>query len=213
MSGFRKSDGSGCRRAEGGFLEATQQSYQVAGATPCAPALVDIPEPELAAFYDYWRGKRKGGAWPSRAEIDPTELRELLPHLLIADVLDGGHDFRFRLMGTHLTDRIGLDATGRNFRDFEGDRGFGDFMSGVHRQTLNWGVPVYGGGQLKTAYGTEHVCRRVMCPLSEDGTRIDKIISCVRFVHGGIDAEPARTRGRVNPVFAFPLEPSSVNAR
>jgi len=181
--------------------------YASDSSSPCCPSphVVDLPEPKLAEFYAYWRGKRGERRWPSRKSIDPTEIPHLLPHLMITEVV-GENRFRFRLMGTYLTERIGLDATGREFAEFEGDRSFGDFMSGIHRQMLAWGVPVYGGGVHQTLYGTEHVCRRVMCPLSEDDRRIDKVISCIVFVTGEDNTAPVLSRGIVKPTFAMPVE-------
>lgn len=30
--------------------------------------------PDIAAFYDYWDGKRRGRDMPARADIDPLEI-------------------------------------------------------------------------------------------------------------------------------------------
>ncbi|HEX6119443.1 MAG TPA: PAS domain-containing protein, partial [Dongiaceae bacterium] len=44
----------------------------------------DIPLLEMASepikgFDTYWHGKRKGGLLPARADIDPAEIKPLLP--------------------------------------------------------------------------------------------------------------------------------------
>jgi hypothetical protein len=58
--------------------------------------------PVLAFVRDYWQAKRGSRAMPARNDISPAQLKSQLPHILIADVIEGGADFRYRLVGTHL---------------------------------------------------------------------------------------------------------------
>jgi hypothetical protein len=51
---------------------------------------------------DYWLAKRGARSMPSRSDISPAQLKSQLPHILLADVIDGGADFRYRLVGTEL---------------------------------------------------------------------------------------------------------------
>jgi hypothetical protein len=57
----------------------------------------------LGAVQSYWDSKRRGRSMPSRADIRPDELRDWLSQLMLVDVIDGGRDFRYRLLGTKLT--------------------------------------------------------------------------------------------------------------
>lgn len=60
----------------------------------------------------YWRAKRIDGRPPSRADIDPpVEAPDLLPHLMLIDVVPEG--FRLRLVGSELVRRAGVDNTGK----------------------------------------------------------------------------------------------------
>lgn len=74
------------------------------------------PGSEHAAANDlaaYWRSKRGDRIAPSRKDIDPLEIpRLLLPHVFMFDVIGGGDDFRYRLIGTEIVDGAGRDATG-----------------------------------------------------------------------------------------------------
>src|SRR5688572_4610245 len=47
----------------------------------------------------YWQD-RASGKVPSRAEIDPVDVRELLPNLMMIDVIEDPPRFRYRLVGT-----------------------------------------------------------------------------------------------------------------
>ncbi len=72
---------------------------------------------EIQAFADFWEAKRGNRRAPPRSAIDPAEIPQHLPNVLLLDVLDGGRDFRFRLVGTAVVRATGRDVTGRTFSD------------------------------------------------------------------------------------------------
>jgi hypothetical protein len=72
----------------------------------------------------YWRVRmlavrRRGGALPSRSDIEPARLSDILPHLFLLDLARRGDEtvsastVRFRLCGTAAARFIGLDPTGQ----------------------------------------------------------------------------------------------------
>jgi hypothetical protein len=61
---------------------------------------------------DYWDSKRAGRRMPRRRDIDPLEIPQLLSHVVLIDVLRDPLDFRYRLIGTAITARMGRDCTG-----------------------------------------------------------------------------------------------------
>lgn len=66
-------------------------------------------------LHDYLRAKAGGHDMPGRQDIDPLEIPDLLPYLMMVDVDSGGPEprFRFRLIGTEFVDSIGRELTGR----------------------------------------------------------------------------------------------------
>jgi len=75
----------------------------------------------LLRLTDYWRSKSKGGALPNRDAIDPTEMLVHLPWLFMTDVVEGGADYRYRLVGTSIVSANYRDVTGRSFRELYTD--------------------------------------------------------------------------------------------
>ena len=71
-----------------------------------------ITDPRLREAHDYWRSKVRGRAMPRRADLDPTEIPQLLPDDMLVDVLPQGR-YRYRLIGTENTLAQGMNATGR----------------------------------------------------------------------------------------------------
>lgn len=86
-------------------------------------ALIDRPDVRLMDdLLDYWNRKRAGRIGPRRADLDPAAIKAHLPHLVIVDVIDGGKDFRFRLVGTRVVEGLGHDNTGKRFSEAFGDQ-------------------------------------------------------------------------------------------
>jgi hypothetical protein len=68
-----------------------------------------IHNESLRRLYDYWNGKRAGREFPSRADLDPLELRWIVGNLLLLDVQRDPPRFRFRVMAP--TCRTGSAST------------------------------------------------------------------------------------------------------
>ena len=69
--------------------------------------------PTCVFLRDYWESKRAGRAMPSRSDISPAQLKNHLGWVMILDVLPGERDFRYRLIGTLVTQYFSGDATGQ----------------------------------------------------------------------------------------------------
>ncbi len=77
-----------------------------------------LENPTLAFLRDYWEKKRGDRPMPSRADIRPSELKEHLGWVIMSDVLPGAQDFRYRLIGTLVTEYFLTEATGKTVTDF-----------------------------------------------------------------------------------------------
>lgn len=73
----------------------------------------DLVDRRLHALYAYWERERGTRGMPSRNDIDPAELRFVLGHLVLLDVLQDPLRFRIRLQGTELEWWMGSDLTGK----------------------------------------------------------------------------------------------------
>jgi hypothetical protein len=69
--------------------------------------------PILKEVKNYWEQKRGSSRMPARQDIDPKEIKSLLPQVLLVDVLAGGSDFRYRLLGSKLRPYFPNEATGQ----------------------------------------------------------------------------------------------------
>ncbi len=65
------------------------------------------------ALFDYWNALRAGRPAPRRAEIEPGDIRRILPYVFILERKDR-NDYRFRLAGTGLCSVYGMEFRGHN---------------------------------------------------------------------------------------------------
>jgi hypothetical protein len=62
-------------------------------------------------LHRYWLSKHVDGRVPSRADIDPiVEIPQLVKNLIL---LDAGNNYTYRLVGSEVVERHGMDMTGR----------------------------------------------------------------------------------------------------
>ncbi|MEI9929237.1 MAG: PAS domain-containing protein [Rhizomicrobium sp.] len=72
-----------------------------------------IHEPQALAFIrDYWEMQRGAAAMPRRRDVAPNDMKAYLPHILLADVVQNGKDFRYRLVGSELQRYFSGNPTG-----------------------------------------------------------------------------------------------------
>jgi len=65
----------------------------------------------------YWQRIRGGRLMPSRADLDPLHIPQLLPHVMLIDVLREPLDFRFRLLGSMIDRIVARDYRGLRFSE------------------------------------------------------------------------------------------------
>lgn len=140
-------------------------------------------DPSIVALLAYWTAKRGKRSVPLRGDFDPIELKDHLPSLFMLDVIEGGRDFRYRLIGTAITAISGRDVTGARFSVlYQSDPNalvtaaklFGPVISerqpGFARGTVFW-RPERDYRRYEAGY----------FPLSIDGETVDVILAEIRF--------------------------------
>ena len=72
------------------------------------------------AAVDYWRrlGEARADGLPRVSDLNLMALYKIADRLVVAQVLDGGDEFRVRYWGTRVRDAFGEDATHRLTRDY-----------------------------------------------------------------------------------------------
>jgi hypothetical protein len=129
---------------------------------------------------DYWDSKRAGRRMPARRDIEPTEILDLLPYVVLIDVEREPLDFRYRLVGTAVAARIGHDHTGARFSAL-GPQGRGSEVWNTALRILEEKrpivsyVPYVGFNRWIQNY------RDISMPLSENNDEVNMIFGVLQF--------------------------------
>lgn len=144
----------------------------------------EIDNPILDFFLRYWNAKRGQRPMPSRADI---RVRELKPHLgwvSLIDVLPEAKDFRFRLVGSHVSQYFLGDGTGKTLSEAfaQSPKAFVEHVFWIYRTVAQSARPLRISGpgaslrgQLFPDYDSLYL------PLSDDGARATMVMSVFTF--------------------------------
>ena len=142
---------------------------------PEALVVGDIDHADLRRLHRYWLGKCAGRAQPARADIDPTEIPELLPFVMLVDVLEQGRQFRFRLVGTAVA--RGRDPTGRFLHEAAPKGLYGHHINALYAQAFRLALPYYTAFSYDfPSRGGPQSIRRLFLPLAEKAGEVNMML-------------------------------------
>jgi hypothetical protein len=131
---------------------------------------------DLTYIRTYWDAKRRDRFAPRRAEIDPADLKEFLPRIMLVDVCsDGLLDFRYRLSGTAINAIMSGEQTGKRPRDLAPPP-YGAMIHDHYCLAVTRREPVFHVVMLDSG-ARLHTYARLLLPLSDDGKAVTMLIS------------------------------------
>jgi hypothetical protein len=131
-----------------------------------------IPQPELRRIYVYWLTKKGERRAPARRDIDPADLRDVLPGTLLIDISRDPWRFSYRLAGT-LTERIhGIELTGRSI-DTLAPQAFVDLLRTDLIELAERAEPQFVYLEFVNQMGLPRGYHVLRLPLSSDGVTVD----------------------------------------
>lgn len=134
-----------------------------------------IQSARVKALYDYWCAKRGDRPMPTRADIDPTEIKGLLPYILLTDLHYDPLRVFFRLVGTAVGEAAGRNLTGQWLHEAQVDGGIELWLKNYERLVRD-GVPVFGRTRATVQPGDDRFFEWILLPLSSDGETVDKTL-------------------------------------
>jgi hypothetical protein len=140
--------------------------------------------PRFQRLAEYLASKAPPGKLPGRQHIDPLEIPDLLPYVMLIDVMAqqvGPPRYRLRLVGTEVVKIQGSDNTGRYVEDVL-TATEGEAIRSGYDEILRSHQAEYHSGVVATP-GREHVAyERIAFPLAADGEHVSMLI--LVFVEG-----------------------------
>lgn len=137
-----------------------------------------IVSPTIALGLQCWLDAKGNAELPSRRDIDPTRLpANMLPHTLLIDVEEEPvQRFRWRLIGTRITQVVGRDSTGKWWDELYSDDVFEALATGP-RWAISHRRPIRTLGQAPLPDRAFLRSENIDMPLSSDGERIDMLMT------------------------------------
>jgi hypothetical protein len=148
----------------------------------------EITHPKLRQLYEYWDGKRAGRDMPSRADLDPVEMRFVIGNVIMVDGIEGTPPgFRIRLHGTNLSEQVRFDLTGKMLDEMP----LAEFReltrhSFAHVATTKQPLHAHRDRILDNR---RRFYETIILPLSSDGEKVDRILCGLFYNH----LDPERT--------------------
>ncbi len=156
-------------------------------------SLADVPaQHPVALFGEYWESRRRNKPIPLRTDFRPCNLAQLLPWILILDVvdIDDMQQFRYRLTGTGCRDLLGVDYTGKLLGESLTAQG-AEIRRLESLRAVVSGEPIYIWTALPVP-GREFLkAYRGVFPLSVSGDKIDQIFVVYAHETMELDAQVA----------------------
>jgi hypothetical protein len=157
-----------------------------------------LEHPTLGFLRAYWEGKRGGRPMPSRADINPSEMKQHLSWLVMLDVLEGGRDFRYRLIGDDVADYFFWNPTGKTVTESFANQpaSLTNVVLNVYRGVIANRVPTYAFADAGWALKNVESCECLYVPLSDDGETINVLLQA--FVFNRREVRLAREIAKAN---------------
>jgi hypothetical protein len=137
-------------------------------------ALPQSPLSYHADLYRYWDAKRGDRPMPARADIDPAELRGLLPHLTLIERVEGG--FRYRLVGSKVVQDLGREMTGTMVGSHVTPPEYGRALCAIYEQVCDGGKPIFTTGEYRSPSQLVHTVSRLLVPLGPAGGAANMVL-------------------------------------
>jgi hypothetical protein len=147
-------------------------------------SVTELTSTKIAALARYWESKRGQRAMPRWRDIDPAEIKPLLPHLLVSRYERDPFRVRYVIVGTWLAQFAGGDFTGRTLDELDFSSEDTDWHA-HHLRFIAEKAPTFGICRFVTQSGLERDYESAMFPIAgEDGATVERALAIEDWARG-----------------------------
>jgi hypothetical protein len=139
-----------------------------------------ICDSRLLGLFHYWHGKCQGRAMPARRDIDPIEMKPWLGNLLLVEFPPDPMQYRIRLDGVNLVEFYSSSREGKGVEAMTSEEERRIVLP-QYMTVLEEKQPAYYEAEFVTSEGIVTAQRKLLLPLSEDGTRVNMVLGGIYF--------------------------------
>jgi len=145
------------------------------------PTVID--DQVIAAAYHYWRTRAGERRMPDRVDLDPLSMpRQILPHILLWDVLGPGRGYRCRLAGEAISAAHGRSVKGMTTAELHGPTN--ESIEREYDLVVRTCEPHYVRRSMFWFHRDYRYYRRLLLPLSNGGADCRLLLSIATYDYG-----------------------------
>jgi hypothetical protein len=129
---------------------------------------------KLVDLYRYWSEKKDKRSFPARGDLDPLEFSYALGFVSLVDCVPRSVRFKYRLVSTNLTNRLGYDMTGK-WADEIPDNYARDYVKDFYATVLHVRTPIYEKSE-RIFHNQVWKHEALALPLSDDNDNINMLL-------------------------------------
>lgn len=164
--------------------------------------------PDMARFLSYCRDLAGERDLPRKSDFRPTQIRWLLEHIYLVDVLNGGADYRCRLWGLFWETIIAHNLTGMRLSELESAGQF-TYLRAEYDAIVANRKPRFGVGQVVWPDNACLEYARMIVPFTDETGAISMLL-CAATTNRSLE-DLIFFKGLGIPGFVFE-SPSEVNS-
>jgi len=131
---------------------------------------------KVKLLHAWWIAARGARKLPDRADLDPADIKSLMPNLLISEAERDPFRIRYRLVGTRVVGLTGFDFTGR-YLDELGPPETTQHWLDCYLAVYQSGTPIYGSVTEPTLSGDTFTYEFGIFPLTRGGQTVEQFVS------------------------------------
>ena len=126
---------------------------------------------------EYWEKKRDKRRMPACADIDPAELKPILPIIILSQIEPQPFRVFYRLVGTRAVENGRSDYTGHYLDRLNFPGEIGTDWPAIYRLIYRDRRPIHGFASVRLKGGSVHNYASAIFPLSADGEIVDHCVA------------------------------------
>lgn len=146
-------------------------------------SVTELTSSKIAVLARYWEEKRGQRPMPLWRDIDPAEIKPLLPHLLVSRYEWNPFRVRYVIVGTWLAQFSGGDFTGRTLDELDFSGEDTDWLA-HHQRFIAEGKPTFGICRFVTQSGLERDYESGMFPIAGENGVIERALAIEDWARG-----------------------------
>lgn len=137
---------------------------------------LDLRDPLLKRLHAHWMERSCDGRPPAREDFDPLSMKDFLGSVFLVVAEPEIEDFRYTLIGTKITQNVGIDNTGRCVSEVFGAPGLR-----LYRAVRDRARPIRVSGVVDWRRKEHKAYEAVIMPLADDGRTVNRLIGGMVF--------------------------------